>query len=148
MQGRKDGKWERNTYAVNVSQRKDESSVKLIDVTNLWHVISNSDVALLYLQGKASAEEVWGMFAHAIDNAPVVITEQKLNRLDKFEKLGLEPEEIKKLKERDTPLEITDIHVDEYFCPACYAENLCDNGYVADNFCPVCGHRYRRKVQL
>ena len=120
--------------------------MKLIDVDNLRHVVCNSDVALLYLQGNASADEVWGMLAHSIDNAPVVITEQQLNRLKEFEKLGLEPEKIQKLIDRDTPMEVTDIHLDEYYCPSCYAENLCDNGYVADNFCPMCGQRYKRKV--
>lgn len=119
--------------------------MKLIDVDKLRHITSNSDVALLYLQGMASAEEVWGMFAHAIDNAPVVITEQQFNRIKKIEKLGLEPEEIQKLIDRDTPREVTDIHIDEYYCPSCYAENLCDNGDVGDNFCPMCGQRYKRK---
>lgn len=28
---------------------------------------------------------------------------------------------------------------DEYICPACGAENLCDQGIVQDKFCPNCG---------
>ena len=42
---------------------------------------------------------------------------------------------------RETPMKITEIHVDEYYCPACGAENNCDQGYVQDNYCPVCGQR-------
>lgn len=42
---------------------------------------------------------------------------------------------------RETPMKIIEIHVDEYFCPACGAENNCDQGYVQDAYCPVCGQR-------
>lgn len=42
---------------------------------------------------------------------------------------------------RETPMKITEIHVDEYYCPACGAENNCDQGYVQDAYCPVCGQR-------
>lgn len=37
------------------------------------------------------------------------------------------------------PMEVTDIHVDEYYCPACGAENNCDNRIVGDKYCPECG---------
>ncbi len=41
------------------------------------------------------------------------------------------------------PMEIQarDIHVDEYYCPACGAENNCDQGKVGDDYCPRCGQR-------
>ena len=41
------------------------------------------------------------------------------------------------------PMEIQarDIHVDEYYCPACGAENNCDQGKVWDDYCPRCGQR-------
>lgn len=42
---------------------------------------------------------------------------------------------------RETPMKITEIHVDEYYCPACGAENNCDQGYVQDAYCPACGQR-------
>ena len=42
---------------------------------------------------------------------------------------------------RETPMKITEIHADEYYCPACGAENNCDQGYVQDAYCPVCGQR-------
>lgn len=39
------------------------------------------------------------------------------------------------------PMEVTDIHVDEYYCPACGSENCCGDGpgMIGDRFCPVCG---------
>lgn len=48
---------------------------------------------------------------------------------------------IEKLNYRETPMKITEIHVDEYYCPACGAENNCDQGYVYDAYCPACGQR-------
>ena len=46
---------------------------------------------------------------------------------------------IEEMNRRETPMKITEIHVDEYYCPACGAENNCDQGYVQDAYCPVCG---------
>lgn len=65
--------------------------------------------------------------------------------LKKYEDTGLAPEQIRELKERDTAMEINEIHVDEYYCPACGAENNCDQGVVEDNFCPRCGQRLKRE---
>ena len=48
---------------------------------------------------------------------------------------------IETLNSRETPMKITEIHVDEYFCPACGAENNCDHGHVQDAFCPACWQR-------
>ena len=62
--------------------------------------------------------------------------------LKAYEDTGLTPEQIMELKERDTAMEINEIHVDEYYCPACGAENNCDQGVVEDNFCPRCGQRF------
>lgn len=42
--------------------------------------------------------------------------------------------------EKRIPMKVEDIHVDEYFCPACGAENL--NGdfkRIGYHFCPMCG---------
>ena len=50
-------------------------------------------------------------------------------------------DDIEKLSRRETPMKITEIHVDEYYCPACGAENNCDQGYVQDAYCPACGQR-------
>lgn len=66
-----------------------------------------------------------------------------MNLLREYEDTGLTPEQIRELKERDTAMEINEIHVDEYYCPACGAENNCDQGVVEDNFCPRCGKRLK-----
>lgn len=67
-----------------------------------------------------------------------------MKRLLDYEDTGLTPEQIRELKERDTAMEINDIHVDEYYCPACGSENNCDQGVVEDNFCPRCGQRLKK----
>ena len=66
---------------------------------------------------------------------------KRLEELKPYEDTGLTPPEIMELKERNTAMEINEIHVDEYYCPACGAENNCDQGVVEDNFCPRCGRR-------
>lgn len=62
-------------------------------------------------------------------------------RLKKYEDTGLSPEEIEKMKKKQIPMEVTDVHVDEYYCPACGSENNCGSGpgLIGDRFCPVCG---------
>ena len=77
-----------------------------------------------------------------------VIKDRKLlpgamEKLAAYENTGLTPEQIMGLKERDTAMEINEIHVDEYYCPVCGAENNCDQGVVEDNFCPRCGQRLK-----
>ena len=64
-------------------------------------------------------------------------------RLAEYEDAGLTPEQIMELKARDEAMEINEIHVDEYYCPACGSENNCDQGVVEDNFCPRCGQRLK-----
>lgn len=68
-----------------------------------------------------------------------------MKRLLEYEDTGLTPEQIRELKERDTAMEINEIHIDEYYCPACGAENNCNQGVVEDNFCPRCGQRLKMK---
>lgn len=72
--------------------------------------------------------------------------EETLKRMHEISELldtGLTPEQIRELKERDEAMEINEIHVDEYYCPACGSENNCDQGVVEDNFCPRCGQRLK-----
>lgn len=45
--------------------------------------------------------------------------------------------------EKQIPMEVTEVHVDEYYCPACGAENGCCDGKVEDNYCPRCGQALR-----
>ena len=43
--------------------------------------------------------------------------------------------------EKQIPKKVTEIHCDEYVCPNCGFENLCDQ-YVVDHiYCPTCGQR-------
>ena len=81
---------------------------------------------------------------HGSDCANCAIQEC-FTRLGEYENTGLTPEEIRELKERDTAMEINEIHVDEYYCPACGAENNCDQGVVEDYFCPRCGQRLKER---
>lgn len=48
---------------------------------------------------------------------------------------------IEELQAKHTPMKVIEIHVDEYYCPNCGAENNCDQGRVQDNYCSVCGQR-------
>lgn len=64
-------------------------------------------------------------------------------KLKCYEDTGLTPDQINVLRERDVAMKIKEIHVDEYYCPACGAENNCDQGIVGDKFCPVCGQRLK-----
>ena len=47
---------------------------------------------------------------------------QAADRLGAYENTGLTPEQIRELKERDTAMEINEIHVDEYPIPLCECE--------------------------
>lgn len=68
-----------------------------------------------------------------------------MNLLREYEDTGLSPEQILELKGRNTAMEIKEIHVDEYYCPACGAENICEQGTPEDRFCPICGQRLKPK---
>ena len=40
--------------------------------------------------------------------------------------------------DKQIPMDVKEVHVDEYFCPACGAENCCNDGVIGDKFCPEC----------
>lgn len=42
-------------------------------------------------------------------------------------------------------VKVTDIHVDEYYCPVCGTENTCDQCVVFDSYCPECGQRFKKE---
>ena len=46
------------------------------------------------------------------------------------------------------PKKIKEIHVDEYYCPACGSENCCNDGIVTDEYCPQCGQKLEVGEQL
>lgn len=51
-------------------------------------------------------------------------------------------EAIKKALEKQIPKKITEIHVDEYYCPACGAELNCNDAKVEDKYCRECGQKF------
>lgn len=55
----------------------------------------------------------------------------------KFEKaINIAMEALRK----QIPMEVKEIHVDEYFCPACGEQNNCgDICLIGDSYCPKCG---------
>ena len=72
--------------------------------------------------------------------------EDLVNALAAYENTGLTPDQIMELKERDTAMQIKEIHLDEYYCPACGAENNCNQGIVEDRFCPECGQKLKAEA--
>ena len=62
---------------------------------------------------------------------------KRIEELKPYEDTGLTPDQINALREREVAMKIKEIHIDEYYCPACGAENNCDQGIVGDKFCPV-----------
>ena len=61
-----------------------------------------------------------------------------LKEIQQYREIGT-VEECQKAAEKQMPMKIKEIHVDEYFCPACGVENNCDQGVVGDKYCPMCG---------
>lgn len=57
-----------------------------------------------------------------------------------YESIGT-VEECREAVKKTKPMEVTDIHVDEYYCPNCGSENMCDQGVIGDKYCPNCGQR-------
>ena len=62
-----------------------------------------------------------------------------LEEVQKYRQIGT-VEECRKAVEKQKGMQVNEIHVDEYFCPACGSENNCDYGKVHDKYCPMCGH--------
>lgn len=80
-------------------------------------------------------------FDHAGDvNEALEIAKQALEEIQQYREIGT-VEEFREAAKKQRHMKVTDIHVDEYFCPACGAENCCDQGIVRDRHCPNCGQR-------
>ena len=99
----------------------DELVKQLRDKAGAFDYDGRPDIACDYEQAADAIEEI----ATNYDAATDIMKHQT--------------EYIEELSRRETPMKITEIHVDEYYCPACGAENNCDQGYVQDAYCPVCG---------
>ena len=70
--------------------------------------------------------------------------EELVQRLAEYENIGT-VENCREAVEKQKPMKIKEIHVDEYYCPACGAENNCDQGIARDKFCPVCGQKLKQE---
>lgn len=57
-------------------------------------------------------------------------------------------EECREAVEKQRPMKVKEIHVDEYYCPACGSENCCDQGIVGDRYCPYCGQAIHQSENL
>lgn len=74
----------------------------------------------------------------AIKALSVII--KSINEIRKYREIGT-AEECREAVEKQKPMKVKEIHVDEYYCPACGAENMADQGIVEDRYCPYCGKR-------
>lgn len=73
---------------------------------------------------------------YSVENEKDIL--RMLKELSEYRKIGT-VEECRDAVNRQEPMEIQEIHVDEYFCPRCGSENNCDQKRVDDKFCPNCG---------
>lgn len=62
-----------------------------------------------------------------------------IKRLKQYHEIGT-VEECREAVKKRKGMQVNEIHVDEYFCPACGSENNNgDFGCPKDHYCPVCG---------
>ena len=62
-----------------------------------------------------------------------------LEEVQKYRQIGT-VEECREAMEKQKGMKVNEIHVDEYFCPACGSENNNgDFGVPGDHYCPICG---------
>lgn len=62
-----------------------------------------------------------------------------LKMLSEYREIGT-VEECREATEKQKGMQVNEIHVDEYFCPACGSENNNgDFGVPGDHYCPICG---------
>lgn len=53
------------------------------------------------------------------------------------------------MRSKDVPMRVTEIHLDEYYCPACGSENNCNDKRLEHRYCPQCGQRiYQNEEDL
>lgn len=71
---------------------------------------------------------------------PTDVFKRQCEEIDAYKEIGT-VEECREAVEKTNGMKVTDIHVDEYYCPNCGSENLCDQGVIGDKYCPNCGQR-------
>lgn len=67
-----------------------------------------------------------------------------MQELQQYRQIGT-PEECRTAMQKQQAMKVTDIHVDEYYCPVCGTENCCDQGIVGDKYCPECGQALKTR---
>lgn len=80
-------------------------------------------------------------YAPAHDKKHFDVVEQALEEVEQYRALGT-VEELKEAREKQIPMKIKEIHVDEYYCPACGSELNCNDAKVEDKYCSECGQRF------
>ena len=70
-----------------------------------------------------------------------------IDEIQQYRKIGT-VEECDEAVEKQKTMKVNEVHVDEYYCPACGSENNCDYGKVHDKYCPMCGHAiYQEEIE-
>ena len=70
-----------------------------------------------------------------------LLTDEDVDKWEAYKVIGT-PDECRAAMEKQKAKTVTDIHVDEYRCPACGSENTTsDTLTVGDHYCPNCGQR-------
>ena len=79
-------------------------------------------------------------FDHAGDvNEALEIAKKALDEIQQYREIGT-VKEFREAVKKQKGMQVNEIHVDEYFCPACGSENNNgDFGVPGDHYCPICG---------
>lgn len=69
----------------------------------------------------------------------LVMAIEALKEVQQYRAIGTVEECLKAMR-KQKGMQVNEIHVDEYFCPACGSENNNgDIGCPGDHYCPICG---------
>lgn len=70
--------------------------------------------------------------------------ENMCDELEQYRAIGT-VEECREAVEKRKAMAVNEVHVDEYFCPSCGAENMAEQGMIGDHYCPNCGQAIQQK---
>ena len=78
-----------------------------------------------------------GIYADRLDCIDYAIS--ALEEIQQYREIGT-VKEFREAVKKQKGMQVNEIHVDEYFCPACGSENNNgDFGVPGDHYCPICG---------
>lgn len=69
-----------------------------------------------------------------------------LKEIQQYRSIGT-VEECREAAEKQKTMKVNEVHVDEYYCPACGSENNCDQGEIWDRYCPNCGQAIAKNLE-